>query len=100
MSDETTAVVEPTHADAKHEHPNYVLIFVVLAVITLVEIIVPVLIDMPREPLILLLAGLMVAKAVLVALFYMHLITERALYAIVFSVPIVFAVIFTLFLRL
>lgn len=85
----------------EHEegHPNYVAIFVVLFIITAGEVGASFASSIPRELLVTTLLTLMAAKAALVVLFYMHLINEKVTYAIIFGIPIVFAVIFTLFLR-
>lgn len=58
---------------AEHKHPNYVLIWVYLAVLTVVEVVVAMLHFLPRTALILLLVGLAVWKAALVGAYFMHL---------------------------
>jgi caa(3)-type oxidase subunit IV len=63
----TEATVKPAHA-----HPNYILIFVVLAVLTAVELGIAFL-PWPKSLLIALLVGLAFWKAALVGLYYMHL---------------------------
>lgn len=62
----------PTAADAAAHHPPYIGIWVALAVLTAVELGVAFL-PWPKLTLILLLIGLAVWKALLVALYYMHL---------------------------
>jgi cytochrome c oxidase subunit 4 len=57
---------------ANHAHPNYIGIFVFLAVLTAVELAVAFL-PFSKTILILLLLGLAFWKALLVALYYMHL---------------------------
>ena len=57
---------------AKHSHPNYIGIWVALAVLTALELGVAFL-DWRKTTLILILLGLAVWKALLVALYYMHL---------------------------
>jgi cytochrome c oxidase subunit 4 len=59
-------------ATARHAHPNYIGIFVALAVLTAVELGVAFL-PFSKTVLILLLLGLAFWKALLVALYYMHL---------------------------
>ncbi|MFN2564880.1 MAG: cytochrome C oxidase subunit IV family protein [Gemmatimonadaceae bacterium] len=57
---------------AKHAHPNYIGIWVALAVLTAVELGVAFL-PFSKKILIVLLVGLAFWKALLVALYYMHL---------------------------
>ncbi len=59
-------------AEAEHKHPNYVGVWVGLAVLTLLELGVAFL-SWPKTTIILILVGLAVWKALLVALYYMHL---------------------------
>ncbi|MBA3558054.1 MAG: cytochrome C oxidase subunit IV family protein [Gemmatimonadaceae bacterium] len=83
---------KPTHEPAKHAHPNYVGIFVVLAVLTGVELGVAFL-PWSKTVLVLLLLGLAVWKAVLVALYYMHLRFEPNRLRILAIAPLPLAVI-------
>lgn len=55
-----------------HKHPNYVTIWVWLAGLTIAELGIAFL-DWPKQLLIFILIGLALWKALLVALFYMHL---------------------------
>ena len=106
MSEET-AVTEhndggETHA---HEHPNYLAILILLAIITALEISLPLLdllagISLTREVEVGLLLTMMVSKAALVIMFYMHLVTEKMVYTLIFALPVLFAVGFTIFLML
>jgi cytochrome c oxidase subunit 4 len=57
---------------ARHGHPNYIGIWIALAVLTGVELGVAFL-PFPKTVIILLLVGLAFWKALLVALYYMHL---------------------------
>lgn len=59
-------------AGAGHAHPNYILIFVFLAVLTAIELFVAFL-PWPKHIIILILVGMAFWKAALVALYYMHL---------------------------
>jgi hypothetical protein len=68
--------IEPTPvgqgtAPRPHAHPNYVLIFVFLGLLTGVELGIAFL-PWPKTVLILLLVGLAFWKAALVGLYYMH----------------------------
>ena len=64
---------EPAAPGAKtHAHPNYILIWVFLAVLTAVELFVAFL-PWPKTILVLILLGMAFWKAGLVGLYYMHL---------------------------
>ena len=60
------------HGKASHAHPNYILIWVFLAVLTAVELTVAFL-PWPKTVIVLLLLGMAFWKAALVGLYYMHL---------------------------
>jgi cytochrome c oxidase subunit 4 len=83
----------PAHAPAKHAHPNYVGIFVGLAVLTALELTVAFL-PWSKKTLILMLVGLAVWKALLVALYFMHLRFEQSRLRILAIAPLPFCVIF------
>lgn len=72
----------------KHKRPNYLLVFLALAALTLAEVGVTFL-DIPQIPI---LAALASAKIVLVAMFYMHLKTDSRWFTYIFLVPIPFVV--------
>lgn len=76
----------------KHAHPNYVGIFFVLGALTLLELGVAFL-PWPKMVLILLLIFLAVWKAVLVALYYMHLRYEPNRLRLLAIAPLPLAVI-------
>ena len=59
-------------ARPSHAHPNYILIWVLLAVLTAVELSVAFL-PWPKTIIILILLGMAFWKAALVGLYYMHL---------------------------
>lgn len=71
-----------------HKRPNYLLIFAVLAALTLAEVGVTFL-PIPQVPILL---GLAATKIVLVAMFYMHLKTDSKWFTYIFLVPIPFVV--------
>ncbi len=75
-------------ASDSHGRPNYVAVFLGLAALTLAEVGVTFL-PIPQLPFLL---ALMIAKAALVALFYMHLKTDSRWYAYLFLIPLPFAV--------
>ena len=64
--------METTHAH-EHKAPNYYLVWVVLLVLTVAEVFVAFFSGMPKWLLIIVLLGLALWKAILVALYYMHL---------------------------
>ncbi len=68
------------------KHPNYVGVFIILGVLTAIEIAVSqYLAESVRIPVLLLLAA---AKAVLVALYYMHLKFDSRIFAFFFVMAI------------
>ena len=75
-----------------HKHPPYIGIFFVLAVLTAVELGVAFL-PWPKTVIVLLLLGLAVWKALLVALYYMHLRFEPTRLRILAVAPLPLAVI-------
>ena len=77
---------------APHKHPPYVAVWFGLAALTAVELGVAFL-PWPKLTLILLLIGLAVWKALLVALYYMHLRWERGRLRILALAPLPFCVI-------
>ncbi len=64
--------------------PSYLVVFIVLAVLTGLEIVVSQL-PIPRAPILIPMAFIKVA---LVALFYMHLRTDRRLFAMIFVIGV------------
>jgi len=72
----------------EHKRPNYLLVFLALAALTLAEVGVT-FINIPQVPV---LAALASAKIVLVAMFYMHLKTDSKWFTYIFLVPIPFVV--------
>jgi cytochrome c oxidase subunit 4 len=80
---------EDTHAGQRHINP--VLVFVILTVITVVEIAIT-LFHLPKSFLVPALLAMSFAKAALVAAYYMHLRYEKLMYTIIFITPALFAV--------
>jgi cytochrome c oxidase subunit 4 len=74
----------------EHKHPNYVAVWAVLAVLTVVEVGVAMLSGIPRHLLVLALLGLAIWKAVLVAMYFMHLKFEprRLLFIVLAPLPL------------
>ena len=80
-----------------HSHHNYIKIFIILSVLTAVEIGVTFL-GLPRTVLVALLVGLAVWKAALVALHFMHLKIEKTTLTIVAVIPFILCVFLSLML--
>jgi cytochrome c oxidase subunit IV len=83
----TTQAAVPGHA-VEHAEPNYIAIFIYLAILTGVELFVYA-IGLPEVPKVGLLVALAFAKAVLVAMYFMHLAIERRALAIIAIIPII-----------
>jgi len=84
-------------ASTAHSHHNYIKIFIILSVLTAVEIAITFL-GLPRALLVVLLVGLAVWKAALVALHFMHLKLEKKTLTVVAIVPFVLCVFLSLML--
>jgi len=80
-----------------HSHHNYIKIFIILSVLTAVEIGVTFL-GLPRALMVTLLVGLAVWKAALVALHFMHLKIEKKTLTIVAVIPFILCVFLSLML--
>ncbi len=84
-----------THAEnAAHAHArtNPVLVYAILAACTIIEVGITIGAALPRQTLIPVLLSISFVKASLIALYYMHLRYEKALYGIAFIIPAAFAV--------
>ena len=79
-----------------HKRPNYILIWVYLAVLTAAELALAFELPISRNMKLVLLLFLAVWKALLVALFFMHLKFERWNLRILAIIPIPLALIFML----
>jgi caa(3)-type oxidase subunit IV len=84
-------------ATTAHSHHNYIKIFIILSVLTAVEIAIT-LLGLPRTLLVALLVGLAVWKAALVALHFMHLKIEKKTLTLVAIVPFVLCIFLSLML--
>ena len=82
--------------DTAHKHPNYILIWVYLAVLTAAELGLAFELPISRNIKLILLLALAVWKALLVAMFFMHLKFERWNLRILFIIPLPLAVILIL----
>jgi caa(3)-type oxidase subunit IV len=72
-----------------HKRPKYLIVFAVLVVLTVLEVLVAGIQGIPQTPILL---ALMTAKAVLVAMFYMHLQSDSRWFAAFILLPIPFIV--------
>ena len=77
----------------KKKQPSYMLIWFVLLVLTIVEVGVAYVSSLPRNVLIVVLVGLAVWKATLVAMYYMHLKFERLRLILLATAPLPLAII-------
>ena len=67
-----------------HKRPNYLLVFLALAVLTAIEVAVTYIPGIPRMPVLLTMS---LAKVLLVVLYFMHLRSDSRWFALVFIVP-------------
>jgi cytochrome c oxidase subunit 4 len=81
---------------ASKKHPNYMAVWVALALLTAIEVGIAMVHMFPKNVLILLLVGLAIWKALLVAMYYMHLKFGRLRLIILAAVPLPLAFIFVL----
>ena len=82
--------------DTAHKHPNYILIWVYLAVLTAAELGLAFELPIGRNLKLILLLALAVWKAFLVAMFFMHLKFERWNLRMLFIIPLPLAAILIL----
>ncbi|MFB6240107.1 MAG: cytochrome C oxidase subunit IV family protein [Gemmatimonadota bacterium] len=73
--------------DEGRHHPNYMAVWAGLAVLTLIEVGVAFL-SLPRQVIVLTLVGLAVWKALLVALYFMHLRFEPLRLVLIAAAPL------------
>jgi cytochrome c oxidase subunit 4 len=90
MTDSTVKATEP----AQRPKPNYIRIFIVLAVLTIIEVMASFTIS-TKALLVLFLILLAASKAGLVVAYYMHLRFERAPVRVVALGPIILVVLLT-----
>jgi cytochrome c oxidase subunit 4 len=77
-------------ATTAHKHPNYMTIFWILAVLTVLEIAI-IFLPIPKLTINVLLCAFAVAKAALVAAYFMHLRFETRTLAMIAITPLVIA---------
>jgi cytochrome c oxidase subunit 4 len=93
----STAVSTAAHAEKTipHKSPNYWAVFIVLAVITAIITLVEMYMEyIPISPQVINASFIVMAviKAVLVAMYYMHLKFDSYVYTVLFITPVLFAV--------
>ena len=79
---------------ARHKHPPYLMIWLYLALLTAAELTLAFELPISRNLKLVILMVLAIWKALLVAMFFMHLKWERWNLRILFIIPIPLAVIF------
>jgi cytochrome c oxidase subunit 4 len=85
----TQAATIQTHtAPAEHHGPNYIAVFIYLSVLTGIELVVYAM-NLPQVARVGLLVALAWAKAVLVAMYFMHLAMERRGLWIIAIIPVI-----------
>ena len=73
---------------SEHVRPNYILIWGYLFVLTVIEVLAAFMSGIPKQWLIMILVVLAVVKALLVAMYFMHLKFEGWRLRIIFIVPL------------
>ncbi len=91
------AVAAGVMAQADHAEPNYIAIWIYLAVLTVLELIVAYA-PIPKAAMVGLLVGLAFTKAILVAMYFMHLRFERRTLAVIACIPIILVTFLTFML--
>lgn len=81
---------------SEHVRPNYILIWGYLFFLTVIEVAAAFLSHIPKHWLILILVALAVVKALLVAMYFMHLKFERWRLRLIFIIPLPLAAILVL----
>ncbi|HUY28666.1 MAG TPA: cytochrome C oxidase subunit IV family protein [Candidatus Binataceae bacterium] len=92
------AAMESNSAHAEHSGPSYIAVFIYLSVLTGVELLVYAM-NFPSDLKIGLLVALALAKAVLVAMYFMHLATEHKGLWVIAATPLVLVAFCYLMLR-
>lgn len=79
------------HQGRTHQHPNYLMIFWILAILTVFEVGV-IFMPMPKMTINVLLGALALAKAALVAAYFMHLRFEARTLGVIAVTPLAIAI--------
>lgn len=83
-------------ASGEHKKRPYLWVFLWLAVLTALEVGIAIFAAFPKPIMIIILAALAIGKALLVALFYMHLRYDKPILAIIGGFPFFLAVMMAL----
>jgi cytochrome c oxidase subunit IV len=81
----------PPHHGRTHHHPNYLMIFWILAILTVLEVGV-IFMPMPKMTINVLLGAMALAKAALVAAYFMHLRFEARTLGVIAVTPLAIAI--------
>lgn len=84
-----------TEATKSHDTPKYLMVWLYLLILTVAEVGVAFVSHLPETWLILILLGLAVWKAALVAMYYMHLKFEPPRLVMMVLAPLPFAILIT-----
>lgn len=85
-----TVTAAQTGAPA-HRYTSPVVVFLVLTIVTMIEVALALVPGIPHESVVPALLALSFVKASLVALYYMHLRYEKPIYGFIFVAPAAFA---------
>jgi len=91
MAAPAPAAPAPAPHGRTHQHPNYMMIFWILAILTVLEVGV-IFMPMPRITINVLLGAMALAKAALVAAYFMHLRFEARTLGVIAVTPLAIAV--------
>lgn len=86
----------PTDTEHRH-HPRYLLVFLALLILTVLEVVVTFIEGIPHAPFIL---GMSFLKALLVLLYFMHLRYDSKWFSFVFFIPFVLVIPFLIVMRI
>ena len=90
MAAPAPAVPAPSHHGRTHQHPNYLMIFWILAILTVLEVGV-IFTPLPKMTINVLLGAMALAKAALVAAYFMHLRFEARTLGLIAVTPLAIA---------
>ena len=91
MAAPAPAAPATAHHGRTHQHPNYMMIFWILAILTVLEVGV-IFMPMPRMTINVLLGAMALAKAALVAAYFMHLRFEARTLGVIAVTPLAIAI--------
>jgi cytochrome c oxidase subunit 4 len=87
------AIAHDAGQDSGHGHatPNYIAVFFILFVVTVVEVLVPEYLDLGQGLFLTVMMGMAMLKAALVGLYFMHLKYDHKLLMVIAVVPFILA---------